>query len=156
MPVYSPPGAPGTVYIGSSMQYSEIGGRSNGRAIQRSEDAGVNFTDMTIDNSGVSLHPDQHAIAAAPFNPNVVFIGNDGGLWRLNGTFTNASSQCSSRGLTGADLTDCQAWLAAIPTSISTMNRGLGTLQYQSLSVNVQKPLNNHLSGAHDNVTDPL
>ena len=29
------------------MQYSEIGGRSNGRAIQRSEDAGVHFTDMT-------------------------------------------------------------------------------------------------------------
>src|SRR5206468_7670248 len=61
MPVFSPPGAPGTVYIGSSMQYSEIGGRSNGRAIQRSVDAGVNFTDMTIDTQGVSLHPDQHA-----------------------------------------------------------------------------------------------
>ena len=65
------------------MQYGEIGGRSNGRAIQRSEDAGVNFTDMTIDTNGVSLHPDQHAIASTPFNPNIVFIGNDGGIWRL-------------------------------------------------------------------------
>src|SRR5262249_20590249 len=48
MPVFSPPGSPSIVYIGSSMQYGELGGRSNGRAIQRSEDAGANFTDMTI------------------------------------------------------------------------------------------------------------
>ena len=89
MPVYSPPGAPNIVYIGGAMQYGELGGRSNGRAIQRSEDAGVNFTDMTIDTQGVSLHPDQHAMAATPFNPNIVFIGNDGGIWRLNGSFTD-------------------------------------------------------------------
>ena len=75
MPVYSPPGAPNIVYIGGAMQYSEIGGRSNGRAVQRSEDAGVNFTDMTIDTQGVSRHPDQHAMAATPFNPNIVFNG---------------------------------------------------------------------------------
>ena len=43
MPVYSPPGAPDIVYIGGAMKYTEIGGRSNGRAIQRSEDAGVEF-----------------------------------------------------------------------------------------------------------------
>ena len=69
MPVFSPPGAPNTVYIGGAMKYGEIftdstPDRSNGRAIQRSVDAGVNFTDMTIDTNGVSLHPDQHAIAA--------------------------------------------------------------------------------------------
>ena len=40
MPVYSPPGAPNIVYIGNAMAYSELGGRSNGRAVQRSEDAG--------------------------------------------------------------------------------------------------------------------
>src|SRR5207237_503249 len=53
MPVYSPPGAPHIVYIGGSMQYSELGRRSNGRAVQRSMDAGVSFTDMTIDTHGV-------------------------------------------------------------------------------------------------------
>ena len=69
MPVYSPPGFPDVVYIGGAMQYDEIFGgdpipfRSNGRAIQRSEDDGTNFTDMTIDSKGVSLHPDQHVIA---------------------------------------------------------------------------------------------
>src|SRR5205807_3787077 len=124
----------GLVYIGGVMQYGELPGgglprRSNGRAIQRSENAGVDFTDMTIDTHGVSLHPDQHAIATTPFNPNIVFIANDGGLWRLNGSFSDVSSECSSRGLTGADLTDCQHWLSKVPTTIATMNKGLGTLQ---------------------------
>jgi len=153
MPVYSPPGAPNIVYIGSAMQYSEIGGRSNGRAIQRSEDAGVNFTDMTIDTQGVSLHPDQHAIAATPLDPNVVFIANDGGLWRLNGTFSDVSSQCSGRGLLGNNLIDCTSWLSKVPTTISSLNGGLGTLQYQSLSVNVQNPRNDIMGGTQDNGT---
>jgi hypothetical protein len=141
MPVYSPPGAPDIVYIGGAMQYDEIftaHAPSNGRAVQRSEDAGVNFTDMTVDNSGLSRHPDQHAMAATPFNPNILFNADDGGLWRLNGSFTNASIQCGSRGLTGADLTDCRQWLLKIPTSITSLNDGLGTLQYQSLSLKLR------------------
>ena len=153
MPVFSPPGSPSIVYIGSSMQYGELGGRSNGRAIQRSEDAGANFTDMTIDTNGVSLHPDQHAIASTPFNPNIAFIANDGGIWRLNGSFSDVSSQCASRGLTGNNLIDCTHWLSKVPTTISTMNRGLGTLQFQSLSVNVQNPLNDIMGGLQDNGT---
>jgi hypothetical protein len=153
MPVYSPPGAPDIVYIGGALQYTELGHRSNGRGIQRSEDAGVNFTDMTVDTQGVSLHPDQHAIAATPFDPNTVFIANDGGLWRLNGSFSNISSQCSSRGLSGNDLTDCNSWLSKVPTTISSLNQGLGTLQFQSLSLNVQNPLNDIMGGTQDNGT---
>jgi hypothetical protein len=154
MPVYSPPGAPNIVYIGGAMYYGEIGGRSNGRAIQRSEHAGVNFTDMTIDTTGISLHPDQHAIASTPFNPDIVFIANDGGIWRLNGSFSNASSQCSGRGLIDPDdMTDCVSWLSKVPTTTSSMNRSLGTLQYQSLSVNVQNPLNDIMGGTQDNGT---
>lgn len=153
MPVYSPPGAPNIVYIGNSMSYSEIGGRSNGRAIQRSEDAGVHFTDMTIDTQGISLHPDQHAIAATPLNPNVVFIANDGGMFRLNGSFANVSSECAPRGLTGNDLVDCTGWLSKVPKTITSLNVGLGTLQYQSLSVNVQDPLNDIMGGTQDNGT---
>ena len=159
MPVFSPPGSPDIVYIGGAMNYDEAFGtppitkRSNGRAVQRSQDAGTNFTDMTIDTNGVSLHPDQHAIATTPFNPDIVFIANDGGLWRLNGSFSDVSSQCGSRGLTGADLTDCQNWLSKVPTTIATMNQGLGTLQYQSLSINVQNPLNDIMGGTQDNGT---
>ena len=153
MPVYSPPGAPNVVYIGGAMQYSEIGGRSNGRAVQRSEDAGVNFTDMTIDSQGVSLHPDQHVIAATPLDPNIVFIGNDGGVWRLNGSFTDVSSQCAARPLGGNNLIDCTNWLSKVPTTISAINRGLGTLQYQSLSISAQDPLNQIMGGTQDNGT---
>src|SRR5205807_836060 len=130
--------------------------RSNGRAVQRSGNAGVDFTDMTIDTHGVSLHPDQHALATPPGMPNTLFIADDGGLWRVNGDsagFTNASSRCLSRGLTGADLTDCQHWLSKVPTTITTMNRGLGTLQFQSLSVNAQNPLNDIMGGTQDNGT---
>jgi hypothetical protein len=152
MPVYSPPGAPDIVYIGGAMQYSEIGGRSNGRAIQRSADAGVNFTDMTIDTPGVSLHPDQHAIASTPFNPDIVFIGNDGGLWRLNGSFSDASGQCVGRPIKGLDLVDCKNWLSKVPTTISTLNAGLGTLQFQSLSEDVNSPTH-IMGGTQDNGT---
>ena len=157
MPVFSPPGSPNIVYIGGAMNYDEAFGtppvtkRSNGRAVQRSEDSGVNFTDMTIDTNGVSLHPDQHAIATTPFNPNIVFIADDGGLWRLNGSFSDASSQCASRGLTGADLTDCQHWLSKVPTTIATMNNTLATLQYQSLSFNPNA--NDIMGGTQDNGT---
>jgi hypothetical protein len=157
MPVYSPPGSPDVVYIGGALQYTpEVFGpifRSNGRGVQRSEDDGVDFTDMTIDTHGVSLHPDQHAIATTPFNPNIAFIANDGGVWRLNGSFSDVSSECSSRGLTGADLTDCQHWLSKVPTTIATMNKGLGTLQFQSLSVNVNNPFNDIMGGTQDNGT---
>src|SRR5260370_18080066 len=103
------------------MHYEEIfvaNRPSNGRAVQRSTDKGVDFTDMTIDLShNLSLHPDQHAIAATPFNPDIVFIANDGGVWRLNGSFTDSSDKCIRRGLTGADFHDAAMWLPHIHTS---------------------------------------
>jgi len=159
MPVYSPPGSPNIVYIGGAMQYDEIftdHPPSNGRAVQRSEDAGASFTDMTVDTNGFTRHPDQHAMAAAPFDPNVLFNADDGGIWRLDGTFTNAAIDCDSRGLSSTDLTDCHMWLLKIPTSITSLNDGLETLQYQSLSLNPADPLNDLLGGTQDNGTHAL
>jgi transposase-like protein len=163
MPVYSPPGFPDTVYIGGAMQYDEIFTgdsipfRSNGRAIQRSGDDGTNFTDMTIDSKGISLHPDQHVITGVPFSGDVVFIGDDGGLFRLDGSFVDASSGCASRvddtgPLTGADLTDCQHWLSKIPKTITSLNDGLSTLQFQSLSTSAKSPKDIQ-GGTQDNGT---
>ena len=71
----------------------------------------------------------------------------------MNGSFSDVSSQCASRGLSGANLIDCTNWLSKVPTTISSMNRGLGTLQYQSLSVNAQDPLNDIMGGTQDNGT---
>ena len=108
---------------------------------------------MTIDTQGVSRHPDQHAMAATPLNPNILFTADDGGVWRSNGAFSDVSTECAGRGLSGANLTDCTAWLSRVPTTISSLNRGLGTLQYQSLSLNVQDPLTDIMGGTQDNGT---
>jgi hypothetical protein len=155
-PIASPAGHPDTVWIGGSMQYGELNphSASNGRAVQRSTDGGVSFTDMTdeFQTPPVWLHPDEHAIAFDPNNPEIAFIGNDGGMYRTGGTYSDSSSSCTSRGLTGLDLIDCQHWLSAIPTHLSAINAGLATLQFQSLSLNPQNP-NDVLGGTQDNGT---
>jgi hypothetical protein len=151
--VASPAGHPDTVWIGGSMAYGELFGPSNGRAVQRSTDAGVDFTDMTNDAAGNGMHPDQHALAFDPANPDIAFVGSDGGVVRTSGSFANSSSACSSRGLTGANLADCQAWLSAIPTRNFDLNAGLSTLQFQSVTINQQNPSNDVIGGTQDNGT---
>lgn len=156
--VASPSGQPGNVWLGGSMAYNELFTAhqpSNGRAVQRSTDAGVSFTDMTNDTQSppLGMHPDQHAIAFDPANPDIAFVGSDGGLVRTDGGFTDTSAACANRGLAGADLVDCQAWLKAVPTRIFSLNDGLATLQFQSVSVNHQDPLNDVIGGTQDNGT---
>lgn len=49
----------------------------------RGELSGTTWTWTTISNkSGDDTHPDQHAIAFNPANPDVIYLGNDGGLYR--------------------------------------------------------------------------
>ncbi|WP_375444466.1 WD40/YVTN/BNR-like repeat-containing protein [uncultured Fibrella sp.] len=44
--------------------------------------SGSTWTWITISNkTGDDIHPDQHAIAIDPVNPNVIYVGNDGGLF---------------------------------------------------------------------------
>ncbi len=158
MPIASPTGHPNTVWIGGAMQYTEIftvNPPSNGRTVQRSTDAGVDFTDMTDDaqSSPLGMHPDQHVIAFAPGHPDVAFLGSDGGLVRTGDDFIDASSSCASRGLTGPDLADCRNWLKAIPTRIYSLNNGLATIQFQSLTVNPMHPKTDIIGGSQDNGT---
>jgi ligand-binding sensor domain-containing protein len=40
------------------------------------------WTNLSSKSSGDSIHPDQHAIAFEPGNPDMVYIGCDGGLYR--------------------------------------------------------------------------
>ena len=159
MPVASPPGQPDVVWIGGSMQYDEIftlTPPSNGRTVQRSTDAGVTFTDMTNDRQTplpIGMHPDQHAMAFAPSNPNIAFLGSDGGVVRTSGAFADASGDCAGRGISGADMLDCTTWLKSIPTKITSLNDGLRTLQFQSVSVDAHNPTKNLLGGTQDNGT---
>jgi hypothetical protein len=150
--VVTPAGYPDTVYLGGSYQYSEYGGKSNGRGVLYSTDAGASFTDMTWDattnptppgsccqpNSIApnGMHPDQHALVVSPTNPGLFFDGSDGGLIRSSGSFADISSQCTTnRRLSGADLSLCQQLLSRVPTYLYSLNKGLSTLQFQSLSV---------------------
>jgi photosystem II stability/assembly factor-like uncharacterized protein len=40
------------------------------------------WTDISAKTAGDSIHPDQHCIAFSPTNPNIVYIGCDGGIYR--------------------------------------------------------------------------
>jgi len=166
--VYSPPGKPGVVYLGGSFSYGSYGLSTNGRAFIRSADAGASFTDMTWDATTNPLppgqccatgnttaahgqHPDSHAIVEIPGTDSAIF-GGDGGLTRSSGAFANISSQCATRGISGDDLTLCQQLLSAVPTQLFNLNKGLSTIQFQSLSVAADNP--KHLQGGNqDNGT---
>jgi hypothetical protein len=96
-------------------------------------------------------HPDSHAIVEIPGTNSAIF-GGDGGLTRSSGAFADISSQCATRGLSGGDLALCQQLLSAVPTFLYNLNKGLSTIQFQSLSVAADNP--KHLQGGNqDNGT---
>jgi len=165
--VYSPPGKPDVVYLGGAFSYATYGGRNNGRAFIRSTNAGTTFTDMTWDATTNptppgsccqanpiapnGMHPDSHAIVEIPGTDSAIF-GSDGGLVRSSGVFSDISSQCTDRGLSGTNLATCQQLLSAVPSQLNNLNKGLSTIQFQSLSVAADNP--KHLQGGNqDNGT---
>jgi hypothetical protein len=159
--IYTPVGEPDTVFVIGSYQYSEAGRRSNSRAVLRSTTAGepnadgVTFTDLSRDSADPQngIHPDQHALVFLPAKPAVWFEGSDGGLMRSSGKYTSIASQCDGRNLGPASLTTCKRLLSSVPTELTSLNFGLNTLQFQSLSINPQKPLRELLGGTQDNGT---
>ena len=154
--VVTPKGSPDTVYVGGSYAYGETGGISNGRGVVLSTDAGVSFTDMTMDATDFlhpnGLHPDQHFLVTNPSNPSQFWEGNDGGVMRSSGSFADASSFCAPRGLSGVALTRCQQLLSRVPTELHSVNKGLQTLQFMSLSVS-PFDVNDVQGGTQDNGT---
>src|SRR3954469_4530394 len=166
MSIMSPPDRPDMVVVAGLMHYEElgpdefqvgqvVGPRSNGRAVLMSMDAGATWNDATGDVGGESMHPDQHAIAFVPGDPDKFFVGSDGGLVRTSGTWADASSQCDDRGLdqiNPAYITECKQWLSKIPSELQPVNAGLGTIQMYSISVSPFKD-NEAMSGLQDNGT---
>ncbi|HKW60798.1 MAG TPA: sialidase family protein [Candidatus Dormibacteraeota bacterium] len=154
--VFTPAGYPDIVYVGGSYSYGEL--VADHRAVVLSTDAGTTWTDMTADATDAvhpnALHPDQHAILTNPNNPFQFFEGNDGGVMRSSGQFADMSSTCTSstRGLTGVSLARCQQMLSRIPTTLMSLNLGLTTLQFQSVSVSPFDP-NEVQGGTQDNGT---
>lgn len=82
--LYVHPTDPDTIFVGT-------------RDLWRSTDGGLNYTNLT-NNFSVSgaydprqskSHPDQHSFYISPTNPNLMYIANDGGLWK---SIDNANS----------------------------------------------------------------
>ena len=154
--VYTPKGYPDIVYAGGSYAYGET--IANKRGVTLSTDAGVSGTDMTFDGTDSlhpnGLHPDQHALVTNPNNPYQFFETNDGGIMRSSGELVDRSAWCDdpNRGLGGNALNRCRQMLSAIPSKLESLNKGLTTLQFQSLSVNPFN-VNDIQGGTQDNGT---
>jgi hypothetical protein len=138
-------GQPNTVYLLGSFDYNQIeiaGGQSNGRAVLYSTDGGFTWSDLTQDGKpdpshNEFTHPDQHAIIFNPNNLNQYFEGNDGGLVRSSGLFVDDSAECDTRPLSPANNAYCKSLLNRVPSALFSLNRGLSTLQFQSVSATV-------------------
>jgi hypothetical protein len=163
--VRSPAGYPDIVYLGGSYAYGETGNISNGRGVVLSTDAGVSFTDMTMDATDPihpnGIHPDQHFLVVNPNDPFQFWESSDGGVIRSTGSFANISANCNSRlavlqaiygANAGVALARCQQLLSSVPSQLTGMNKGLTTLQFQALSVNPFN-VNDVQGGTQDNGT---
>lgn len=83
-----------------------IGGAGNGtcsRVYARSIDGGLTFSGAG--GADVGLHADAHAIVFAPSDPNIVYEGNDGGIYRS----ADAGATWVSRNTTGLSATQFQS-----------------------------------------------
>ena len=102
------------------------------------------------------MHPDQHAMVFNQADPNQWFVGSDGGVIRSDGKYKNNNKDCNAfwRSFdTAQDFANCQQLLKSIPKNLTTVNAGLNTLQFESLSVDPNNPLGNVFGGTQDNGT---
>ena len=153
--VVTPAHHPDVVYLMGSFDYG-LFGFNNGRAVLLSTDGGNTWSDLTQDskpNQANATHPDQHAMVINPNNPYQYWEGSDGGVVRTDGRFADVSYKCDNRGLTGGANAYCKSLLWRVPRSLSSMNNGFSTLQFQSFSVSRQNPLTNLQGGTQDNGT---
>lgn len=152
--VYSPKGYPDIVYVGGSYSYGQS--IANKRGVVFSDDAGVTGYDMTFDGTDPlhpnGLHPDQHALVTNPNNPYQFFETNDGGIMRSSGELVDRSYWCDDRNLNTNNLNRCYQMLSRIPSKLESLNKGLATLQFMSLSVSPHN-VNVLQGGTQDNGT---
>jgi hypothetical protein len=152
--------SPDVVYLSGSNQYNEnnaVTGRSNGRAVLLSTDAGVTFTDMTEDNrSSVypgALHPDHHALLVNPLDWKQFFDFSDGGVNRSDGVFVDDSGDCDTPPhtfLVPSRNAFCKIVLSRVPQTLTAINRGLRTLATYTLDYDRTNP-NRLTAGTQDN-----
>jgi hypothetical protein len=142
--------SPDVVYLSGANQYNENNrstGRSNGRAVLLSTDAGATFTDMTEDDANSSfpgaLHPDHHALVVNPGNWQQFFDLGDGGVNRSNGVFVNDFADCTTPPhsfTVPSRIAFCQMVLSRVPQRLTAINRGLRTLHFYELEYDRKNP----------------
>jgi photosystem II stability/assembly factor-like uncharacterized protein len=90
------PRDPDTIFVGTRDLYKSTDGGVSWRNLTRNF---THFGDFLQYSPEISnTHPDQHAIAFSPTNPDTIFIANDGGLSRSNdagNTFQSLNSTLS-------------------------------------------------------------
>ena len=147
-----PEGLPDTVYIGG-----QLSGR-NGDSTVRSVDAGENFNSMSIDlqEPTAEAHVDVRSIVFHPDNPEIVFIGSDGGVVRSSGQYVDGRGLCDVyRGLEQGSESRaiCEKSYESIPEELIFMNRGLQAMQLYNISADPNQPLKRLMAGTQDNST---
>jgi hypothetical protein len=142
-----PDGQPDTVIIGG------VASPDFGEPTMRSTNAGASFSgfgnDAQTPRNG--SHVDVRAIAFHPRDPNIAFVGSDGGVVRNDGTFVNITNRCSQ--LFNPVPRQCGVALAAVPQRIYFLNRGLQTMQFYNVALDPHDPLRRLMGGLQDNGT---
>jgi hypothetical protein len=141
-----PDGQPDTVLLGG------VAIPTFGEDTIRSTDAGASFQAFSSDaqNPRNYSHVDVRAIVFHPLDPDIAFVGSDGGVVRNDGTFRNFASQCQALYNNAAQ---CPTLLANIPTRLYYLNAGLQTLQFYNIALDPNAPLQRMLGGLQDNST---
>jgi hypothetical protein len=118
----------------------------------RSVDGGESFSGFGRDAQSPrnSSHVDVRAVAFHPRNPDIAWVGSDGGVVRNDGTFTDIGNRCSSNFNNAAQ---CQTMLARVPTRLYFLNKGLQTMQFYNVAVDPNAPLTRLIGGLQDNGT---
>jgi len=144
--VATPPGQPDTVIVGGVFQ------STFGEPTIRSTNAGVGFSAFGSDAQPTpnDSHVDVRAIAFHPRDPNIAFVGSDGGIVRNDGNFSDVRSRCSTQFV---NIPSCQTIYASVPSRIYFLNQGLQTLQFFNVSLDPQRPLQRLIGGLQDNST---
>lgn len=83
LPIAVEPGLPGTIYTGGAGQADGIvGGEFAPSLFMRADDGWTFYSHVRSADGSTALHADVHAIAIWPGEPNRIWVGTDGGVWR--------------------------------------------------------------------------
>ena len=109
-----------------------VGGINTHKGVRAVTTGKMNWTTISARGTGTSIHPDEHDIAFSPSDPNVVYVGCDGGVYRSPDG--GATWQSLNKGLSISEIEfiaqhpQFEAWLL-----IGTQDNG--TLRYQGIEV---------------------